>query len=106
SRRKITLVAGILDDKPYSSMIKTLCSVCHRAILTQPKINRALLPEKLYSPAKQVISDIKIIPDVSQAIKHAIETTPEGDVICIAGSLYLVGEAIECFEKILPKICM
>ncbi|MCJ7615442.1 MAG: bifunctional folylpolyglutamate synthase/dihydrofolate synthase, partial [Desulfobacterales bacterium] len=34
SRRKITLVAGILDDKPYSSMIKTLCSVCHRAILT------------------------------------------------------------------------
>jgi len=99
SRRKITIVAGILDDKPYSSMIKTLCSVCNRAILTQPKINRALLPEKLYSVAKEVISDIKIIPDVSHAIKHAIETTPEKDAICIAGSLYLVGEAIEYFEK-------
>ena len=99
SRRKITLIAGILDDKPYSSMIKTLCSVCHRAILTQPRINRALLPEKLYSAAKEVISDIKIIPDVSHAIKHAIETTPEKDAICIAGSLYLVGEAIEYFEK-------
>jgi dihydrofolate synthase/folylpolyglutamate synthase len=99
SRRKITLVAGILDDKPYSSMIKTLCSVCHRAILTQPKINRALLPEKLYSPAKQVISDIKIIPKVNDAIKHAIKTTPPKDAICIAGSLYLVGEAIEYFEK-------
>ena len=99
SRRKITLVAGILDDKPYSSMIKTLCSVCHRAILTQPKINRALLPEKLYSPAKQVISDIKIIPKVNDAIKYAIKTTPKKDAICIAGSLYLVGEAIEYFEK-------
>ena len=99
SSKNITLVAGILDDKPYSSMIKTLCSVCNRAILTQPKINRALPPEKLYYPAKEVISDIKIIPDVSQAIKHAIETTPEDDVICIAGSLYLVGEAIEYFEK-------
>ncbi|MBA3016955.1 MAG: bifunctional folylpolyglutamate synthase/dihydrofolate synthase [Proteobacteria bacterium] len=99
SRRKITLVAGILDDKPYSSMIKTLCSVCHRAILTQPRINRALLPEKLYSPAKQVISDIKIIPKVNDAIKYAIKTTPKKDAICIAGSLYLVGEAIEYFEK-------
>ena len=97
--RNITLVAGILDDKPYSSMLKTLCSVCNRAILTQPEINRALPPEKLYSAAKQVISDIKIIPDVSQAIKHAIKTTSENDAICIAGSLYLVGEAIEFFEK-------
>jgi dihydrofolate synthase/folylpolyglutamate synthase len=99
SSRNITLVAGILDDKPYSSMLKTLCSVCNRAILTQPKINRALPPEKLYSAAKEVISDIKIIPDVSQAIKHAIKTTPKNDAICIAGSLYLVGEAIEFFEK-------
>ena len=97
--RNITLVAGILDDKPYSSMLKTLCSVCNRAILTQPKINRALPSEKLYSAAKEVISDIKIIPDVSRAIKHAIKTTPENDAICIAGSLYLVGEAIEYFEK-------
>jgi len=97
--RNITLITGILDDKPYSSMLKTLCSVCHRAVLTQPKINRALPPEKLYPPAKKAISDIKIIPDVSQAIKHAIETTPKNDAICIAGSLYLVGEAIEYFEK-------
>ncbi|MBC2696285.1 MAG: bifunctional folylpolyglutamate synthase/dihydrofolate synthase [Desulfobacteraceae bacterium] len=97
--RYITLVAGILDDKPYSSMLKTLCSVCNRAILTQPKISRALPPEKLYLAAKKVISDIKIISDVSQAIKHAIKTTPKNDAICIAGSLYLVGEAIEYFEK-------
>ena len=97
--RNITLIAGILDDKPYSSMLKTLCSVCNRAILTQPKINRALPPEKLYSAAKEVITDIKIIPDVSQAIKHAIKTTPKNEAICIAGSLYLVGEAIKYFEK-------
>jgi len=97
--RNITLIAGILDDKPYSSMLKTLCSVCNRAILTQPKINRALPPEKLYSAAKEIITDIKIIPDVSQAIKHAIKTTPKNEAICIAGSLYLVGEAIKYFEK-------
>jgi len=40
-----------LDDKPYSSMIKTLCSVCKRAILTRPKINRALSPEKIFPAA-------------------------------------------------------
>jgi dihydrofolate synthase/folylpolyglutamate synthase len=97
--RKITLIAGILDDKPYSSMIKTLCSVCRRAILTKPKINRALPPEKLYPSAKQVISDVKIIPKVNDAIKHTLKTTPKYDIICIAGSLYLVGEAKKFFEK-------
>ena len=99
SNRNITLVTGILDDKPYSSMLKTLCSVCRRAVLTQPKINRALPPEKLYPAAKEVISDIKIIPNVNDAIKHAIKITPKKDVVCIAGSLYLVGEAIEFFKK-------
>jgi dihydrofolate synthase/folylpolyglutamate synthase len=46
-----------------------------------------------------MISDIHIIPDVDKAIIHAIETASPNDVICIAGSLYVVGEAKELFEK-------
>ena len=35
--RNITLVAGILDDKPYAAMLQSLLPVCRRAILTRPK---------------------------------------------------------------------
>ena len=96
--RKITLVVGILSDKPYSAMLRRILPVCSRTILTRPKTDRALAPEKLYSTAKEIISDIRIIQDVGKAVKYAIETTPPDDAICIAGSLYVVGEAKEEFE--------
>jgi dihydrofolate synthase / folylpolyglutamate synthase len=99
SDRNITLVVGILDDKPCGAMLKSLIPFCNRVILTSPKIDRALPPEKLYPMAKEMISDIHIIPDVDKAVIYAIETASPKDVICIAGSLYVVGEAKELFEK-------
>ncbi len=97
--KAVTLVIGILDDKPYKEMLKSLLTTATRVILTRAKTNRALEPGKLYEVAKSLIPDATIIPDVGQAIKNAVETTPRHGAICIAGSLYVVGEAKEAFEK-------
>jgi len=99
SDRNITLIIGILDDKPYASMLKSLIPCCSKIILTRPKIDRSLPPEKLYPIAKKMISHIQIIPDVDNAVIHAVESASPKDAICIAGSLYVVGEAKELFEK-------
>ena len=98
TNRNITLVIGILDDKPYAAMLACLLPLCNKAILTRPKIYRALSPERLFPAAKKIIQDIEIIPDVGNAIKYAIKTASVNDVICIAGSLYLVGEAKEALD--------
>ena len=98
--RKITLIVGILDDKPYSAMLRYLLPVCHKAIITSAKSERAIAPEKLYSIAKEILPDIRIIPDVGEAVKHAVTTTSKDDVICIAGSLYVVGEAKEALARL------
>ncbi|MCK5205571.1 MAG: bifunctional folylpolyglutamate synthase/dihydrofolate synthase [Desulfobacterales bacterium] len=97
--RRITLVVGILDDKPYAPMLKSLLPVCSRAIITRAKTDRALPPQKLYATAKKIISDVTTVADVAKAAKHAIETAGPDDVVCIAGSLYVVGEAKEAIEK-------
>jgi dihydrofolate synthase/folylpolyglutamate synthase len=99
SERNITLLIGILDDKPYKAILKDLLPLCRKVILTRPKIDRALAPKKLYPIAQKIISDIHVIPDVDKAIIYAIENTSPKDAICIAGSLYVVGEAKELFEK-------
>jgi len=99
SDRDITLIIGILDDKPYKAILKDLLPLCRKVILTRPKIDRALSPEKLYLAAQKLISDIHVIPDVDKAILDAIENASPKDAICIAGSLYVVGEAKELFEK-------
>ncbi len=103
--RVITLVVGILDDKPYKAMLKSLLTPANRVILTRAKINRALEPRKLYEAAKSLNPDATIIPDVGLAIKSAIETIPPHGAICIAGSLYVVGEAKEALEKGLISEC-
>jgi dihydrofolate synthase/folylpolyglutamate synthase len=98
-KRRITLVIGILDDKPYASMLKSLLPRCFRAIITRAKTGRALDPQRLYKTAQKIISDVSIVPDVAKAFRHAIETAASDEVICVAGSLYVVGEAKEAIEK-------
>ncbi|MGD9011681.1 MAG: folylpolyglutamate synthase/dihydrofolate synthase family protein [Desulfobacterales bacterium] len=101
--RPITIVIGILDDKPYRSMLNSLLPRCSRAIITRAKTGRALAPKKLFTVAKKTISDVAIIPDVVEAARHAIKTAGRDDVVCIAGSLYVVGEVKEAIEKGLLK---
>ena len=97
--RRVTMVAGILDDKPYEKILKDLIAPCERLILTQPKIDRALPPKKLQAAARPLIDNIEIVPDVGDAVRHAIATSGPDDAVCVAGSLYVVGEAKAALEK-------
>lgn len=99
SNRKITLVVGILSDKPYKAMLKSLLPACDRVILTRPKIDRALAPEKLNDIARDLIDDITLKPDVVSALRYALDTAEAGEAICVGGSLYVVGDAKSALQK-------
>lgn len=96
--RRITLVTGILDDKAYPAMLRKLLPLCTRAIFTRPKIDRALPPEAFLAVAEDCHSDARVIPDVPTAVAHAVNTSSAEDIICITGSLYLIGEVKEALE--------
>jgi dihydrofolate synthase / folylpolyglutamate synthase len=93
--RDITLVIGILDDKPYLSMLKTLLPFARRIILTQPKTDRSLPTEKLLQAVQSIGRDAEIIGNVGDAVSFALRMAPPDGVACITGSLYVVGEAKE-----------
>ncbi len=95
----ITLVVGILDDKPYEAILKDLIAPCKRVIVTQPVIDRAIAAPLLAAMAEQYSAEVDIIPDVGQAVRHALEISTADDVICVAGSLYVVGEAKTALAK-------
>jgi dihydrofolate synthase/folylpolyglutamate synthase len=96
--RNITLVIGILDDKPYQAMLNALVPLCRRVIVTRPVIDRSLAPRILEKAARKMTDRVEIVEDVKQAVLHAMETTPDKDFICVAGSLYVVGEAKAALE--------
>lgn len=97
--RRITMVAGILDDKPFEAILKDLVAPCARLIITRAKIDRSLPSEILAAAARPLIGDIEIIEDVGQAVHHAITTSAPEDAVCVAGSLYVVGEAKAALEN-------
>jgi len=99
NKRKVIMVIGILDDKPYRAMLNCLLPTANQVILTRAKINRAMEAEKLEPIAKKIIPQVTIISDVKQALAHAIKTASPDDTICVAGSLYVVGEAKEFLDS-------
>jgi dihydrofolate synthase/folylpolyglutamate synthase len=96
---KITMVIGILDDKPYRAMLRLLLPRATRLIVTRAKINRALPPEKITTVAEKLVPDIRTIPDVGDALRFAMKTAPPQSLTLVAGSLYVVGEAKAALEN-------
>jgi dihydrofolate synthase/folylpolyglutamate synthase len=94
----ITLVVGILDDKPYRAMLQSLVPECRHIVVTRPRIQRALPPETLLEKVKTMTTRVEMAPDVAAAVQRAVTLTPADGVVCIAGSLYVVGEAKEALE--------
>lgn len=98
SDKKLTLVVGILDDKPFEEMLKYLVPCAQRIIVTKAKIDRSLETAVLKSAIEKIIDKkneiiIEVIEDVQTAVTHAISTSSDNDAVCIAGSLYVAGEA-------------
>jgi len=96
---KIIMVAGILDDKPAEEMLSALLAVCDHAVITSPTIDRAIPADVLARIAKQFVKEVDEVPTVDRAVARALQIVRQDQVICIAGSLYVVGEAMETLQK-------
>ncbi|WP_320045450.1 folylpolyglutamate synthase/dihydrofolate synthase family protein [uncultured Desulfobacter sp.] len=97
--KRLTLVIGILDDKPYEAMLAQLLPRAQRVIVTKAKIDRSIEPAVLTAAIKKIFKgDVTVIEDVKEAVSMAISTSCKDDAICIAGSLYVAGEAKKKFD--------
>ena len=94
--RKLTLVLGILDDKPHEKMLESLVPYADNIIITKAKIDRSLEPSILKKAVQKITNNpVTIIKDVKNAVSYAIDISNNEDAVCIAGSLYVAGEARE-----------
>ncbi|MCX7918532.1 MAG: bifunctional folylpolyglutamate synthase/dihydrofolate synthase [bacterium] len=101
------LIIGIANDKESRKMLELLCPLAKEVILTAAKTHRAIPPETLSTQINATdtfalksnpprITIVKHIPD---AIQYALQLADRNDLICITGSLYVVGEAREQLMK-------
>jgi dihydrofolate synthase/folylpolyglutamate synthase len=94
-----TLVMGIMRDKDIQGMVREACEFADKVIVTKPRFERASEPEIIESEARKYCHDVRIIMDVADAVKYAIDNVSSKELICIAGSIFNVGEAMEVLRK-------
>jgi dihydrofolate synthase/folylpolyglutamate synthase len=99
---KAILVMGASDDKNIKGVIAELVPLFDRVIVTRSRHPRAMAPAPLAAEFARHGIKVRIAEDVPTALSQALNMAGEKDLVCLAGSLFIVGEAIEAATKILP----
>jgi len=92
SYRRLWLIFGVLGDKDYRAMALRLFPLADELILTCPDNDRALPTDILLPTAKAFHRRVEVIENPGDALRRTLSRAGAEDLVCVAGSLYLVGE--------------
>ncbi|MGH9768117.1 MAG: bifunctional folylpolyglutamate synthase/dihydrofolate synthase [Blastocatellia bacterium] len=85
----ITILFGAMADKAIGEMSEILFPAASRAIITKITSPRAADPNAI---AEKVHHSVVCIENAGEALNEALRITPRRGLICVCGSLFLVGE--------------
>ncbi len=97
--RRIVMILGVSADKDVRALVGPLAAPAARVIATRYQQDRALAADELAAIVREVHPDVPVetAPDLTHALAAA---RGQGDLIVIAGSLFLVGEARTLLLKV------
>jgi dihydrofolate synthase/folylpolyglutamate synthase len=90
--RKLILIFAALRDKAVDEIAGILFPRASEVFFTEPRTSRSISASQLAEISGHHARHFKIIPDAEEALDAALAQAAPGDVICITGSLYLVGQ--------------
>ena len=93
SGERITLILGVLADKDWEIIARTLAPLADRILLVPVNSQRTLPPEQLATECRHV--DAAVSAEVCISLEDALSRARGEAFLLITGSLYLVGEAME-----------
>jgi len=92
SGKKIIFIFGVMRDKEYEEMIKTVAPLAKQFIAVAPDYPRALPAEELAQIITCYCKDVIISDTIKEAVNKCLTIASKDDVICAFGSLYYIGE--------------
>jgi len=96
------LVMGTSQDKDVASLVAELAPLFDEVIVTRSRHPRALALAPLAAAFARHGIKARLADDVTSALSQALALAGERDLVCVAGSLFVVGEAMEAAEGLFP----
>lgn len=99
--RPVTLVFGAARDKDLAEITRILFPRAANLVLTRFENSRSVESSELAKYARGVIRADSLFEteNIRDALEVARRITYEEDIICVTGSLYLVGEALKLLNN-------
>jgi dihydrofolate synthase / folylpolyglutamate synthase len=91
--RPVELVFGVLLDKDHEGMLAELAPAVRRIHVVAPRTPRARTPRSSAAAAERYGALVDEHESLPAALACARGMARDGALVCVAGSLYLVGEA-------------
>lgn len=102
----ITLVFGAMSDKDVDRMAAELFDAARTVVLTRVRDSRAAGNARLGEAALNRARNVIFTETVKQALSWARSVSPRDGLVCVAGSLHLVGEVKRLMEEEDSQIAM
>ena len=95
----ITLLFGAMGDKDIDRMAGELFDAARTVVLTRVRDSRAAGNARLGEAALNRARNVIFTETVKQALSWARSVSPRDGLVCVAGSLHLVGEVKRLMEE-------
>jgi dihydrofolate synthase/folylpolyglutamate synthase len=103
-KRRLILVVGMMQDKHHSGFLARLSPLADHVILTQSPILRSASVQMLQQALPHQGLSVQLVPDPLEALTVAREIATSSDLICITGSLILIGAVKASLLDCIPSL--
>ena len=96
---QVTFIVSLMKDKNLTAIGNIVSKIADSVIATQVSNNPRVMPaEEIRDAWSGICKKITAYPNSEKAIANALASASPTDLICITGSLYLVGQALKIFK--------
>jgi dihydrofolate synthase/folylpolyglutamate synthase len=100
---RAVLIIGASDDKDIAGVVSQLAPVFDSVIVARSRHPRALPVAAIRAEFGRYGIEAQAAEDIPSAMDKAVALAGDRDIICVAGSLFIVAEAIEQAKKLYPQ---
>ncbi|MGH9390837.1 MAG: glutamate ligase domain-containing protein, partial [Vicinamibacteria bacterium] len=94
------LLFGALSDKEVGGMLRAWRGLVRRLVVTRPENPRALDPAVIEAEKFLPGVPVERIHRVTRAFERALEARANGELVCVTGSCYTVGEVLGAIRSL------
>ena len=89
--RRVRVLFGVMRDKGWQGMLRTLADVSSEIVVTRPRQARSADPALV---AAEVPGPVRVVEDPGDAYRAVVAASDPDDVVVVTGSLFLIGDVL------------